>query len=423
LEDAIMVKKLTALAVASAQPRRDSGGKLARAEIADAGAHGLYLVVQASGAKSWALRYRFEGRPSKLILGTAEDLPLAQARAAAASAQLQLVAGVDPAAARRASRTLSSKNDAAAPIAAVADTVAEQAKQFLTLHGPKLRARTLSQYQSVIDRFVLPAWGALPVQAIRRRDVITLVDTIAVDRPVMANRTLGVLSKFFNWLMARDVIETAPTIGVEMPGTENARERVLDDNELAKLWRALDEEEPSIPAAVLKLLLLTGARRSEIAEAQWSEIDEKQRLLIIPKERSKNRQAHTVPLSPQTWSIVEAQLRTGPYVFSVNGRTPVQNFTRIKSRLRAKLGFNEHWQPHDLRRSVASGLQRLGYGAELIEAILGHRSGVFRGIASVYQRHSFDVEKRTALEAWGRHIERLVSGKPANIVALGKRRR
>jgi integrase len=416
--------KLTALAVAAAQPKRDGSGKATRAEIADAGANGLYLVVQPSGQKSWALRFRYQGRPSKVILGGAADLTLAQARAAAANAQLQLAAGTDPAAARRASRapTVSSEN-VAAKIGTADDSVADKVKQFLALHGPKLRPRTLAQYQSVIERFMLPAWGMRSVQEIRRRDVIALVEAIAVDRPIMANRTLGVLSKFFNWLMARDVIETAPTIGVEMPGTENARERLLDDGEITLLWRALDAEDDSVPAAVLQLLLLTGSRRSEIAEAQWSEIDPERRLLTIPKERSKNRAPHTVPLSPQAWAIIEAQLRTGPYVFTSNGRSPVQNFTRIKNRLRAKLGFDEHWAPHDLRRSVASGLQRLGYSVELIEVILGHRSGVFRGIVSTYQRHGYDAEKRAALEAWARHIEALVTGKPAKVLSLRKRRK
>ncbi len=263
------------------------------------------------------------------------------------------------------------------------------------------------------------ATGKRLVHEIRRRDVIALVEAIAVDRPVMANRTLGILSKLFNWLVARDVIAASPVHGVEMPGVEKAGDRALDDNEIATLWRACADE--GVVGAAVRIMLLTAARRTEVSAMRWAEINEEKRTWLLPSERSKNRQTHVVPLSTAAWEIIAALPRiSDTHVFSTSGNGPVVNFCRIKERLDAKLKFEKHWQFHDLRRSCASGLQRLGVRVEVIEATLGHRSGVFRGITSIYQRHDFADEKRAALEAWGRHVEGLVIRTSANVLPLRK---
>jgi integrase len=410
-----LTKKLTTLAFERAKPKLDSGGKLVRNEIADGGADGLYLIVQPSGAKSWAIRYRHNGRATKFTLGRGAALSLAEARKAAADARLALETGTDPAAERRAARAANKAEQHP-------DTVEALVKQFIALHGPKIRPATLRLYDSALRRFVLPKWAKRPVHEVRRRDVIALVEAIAVDRPVMANRTLGALSKFCNWLVARDVIAASPVHGVEMPGLEKARDRVLDDGELAALWHACTEE--GIVGAAVRIMMLTGARRSEVARMAWSEIDEQTRTWVLPAERSKNRQAHVVPLSTTASAILAALPRiSNTHVFSVSGDGPIVNFTRIKERLDAKLKFEKHWQPHDLRRSCASGLQRLGVRVEVIEATLGHRSGVFRGITSVYQRHEYAEEKRHALQAWADHVGQLVSGAPvAKVVPISGRR-
>jgi integrase len=167
------------------------------------------------------------------------------------------------------------------------------------------------------------------------------------------------------------------------------------------------------------VMLLTGARRTEVSAMRWAEIDEETRTWVLLSERSKNRQAHVVPLSTTAWEIIAALPRiSDTHGFSTSGNGPVVNFCRIKERLDAKLKLEKHWQFHDLRRSCASGLQRLGVRVEVIEAVLGHRSGVFRGITSIYQRHDFADEKRVALQRWADHIEQLVDGKPGKQVKL-----
>jgi integrase len=410
----MMAKKLTALSVENAQPKHVAGAPV-RTEIPDSGCPGLFLVVQPSGAKSWAVRYRFNRKPRKLTLdGGGAVMTLAAARAAAAGALYQIAQGDDPAAAKQTARIKVVEQETLR----AQDSVEKLVGEFIRLHGPKIRSNTLAQYESVVRRFIVPAWRSRTVHDIRKRDIIALIEPIAVEHPYMADRLLGVIHKFFAWLVARDVVATNPASGVEMPGTEVARERFLDDVEIVQLWAACEGD--LIFGAAIRVMLLVGARRSEVAEMRWSEIDTAARIWTLPATRSKNRRAHTVPLCTLAWEIINAVPRIAgcDFVFSTTGEGPIANFHHIKDRLDAKLNFAEPWVIHDLRRSCASGLQRLGVRVEVIEAALGHLSGSFRGIVGTYQRHDFADEKRVALQRWADHIEQLVTGKPAKILAL-----
>ena len=404
----MMAKKLTALSVENTQPRP------VRAEVPDGGCPGLFLVVQPSGVKSFALRYRFTGEPRKLTLGRYPEISLAQARATATGARVQIEEGIDPSASKRTARASVAEQEALR----AQDSVETLVGEFIRLHGPKIRPNTLAQYESVTRRFIIPGWADRTVHDIRKRDIIAMIGAIATDRPIMANRALGVLSKFFAWLVARDVIAASPCIGVEMPGAEVVRERFLDDGELIQLWAACEGDH--IFGAAIRVMVLVGARRSEVAEMLWSEIDTDARIWTLPAARSKNRRAHVVPLSSLAWEIINAVPRIAgcDFVFSTTGKGPIANFHHIKDRLDAKLNFDKAWRIHDLRRSCASGLQRLGVRVEVIEAALGHLSGSFRGIVGTYQRHDFADEKRVALQRWADHIEQLVTGKSAKILAL-----
>jgi integrase len=400
-----MAKQLTAVSVANAR----SGQR--RREIPDAGCRGLYLIVQPSGRKSWAVRYRFAGKPRKVTLDG--SLTLAAARKTAAEALHELERGNDPAA-------LKSKTKATAATLA-ADTVERWAAQFIELHARrKTRALTLAQYESVLRRLVLPAWRGRTVHDIKRRDVIELLEQIAVDRPIMANRTLGVLSKLFNWLCERDVIVASPCAGVKRPSEENARERVLTDPEIKRLWLACDAIGGPAGACI-KTLLLTGQRRSEVAGMRRSEISGD--VWSLPGERTKNKKRHDVPLSVQALAILESMpvIAGSDYVFTL-GRAPLSHFDRSKQLIDAQMKPDRPWVLHDLRRTVASGMARLGLRLPVIEKVLNHASGSFRGIVGVYQRHDFAAEKRDALARWADHVDSLVSGKPVGkVVSLRSR--
>ena len=190
---------------------------------------------------------------------------------------------------------------------------------------------------------------------------------------------------------------------------------MLDTTELARLWAACDEVDTRT-GDFIKLLLLTGCRRSEIAHATWGEIDAEKRELVIPPDRSKNKRRHVVPLVPQAWEIIERQqVKSKTWVFpALFGPGPMTGFHHVMAKLAAVVTFDPPVRLHDLRRSCASGLQRQGVAVELIEQILGHWSGTFRGIVGVYQRHDYSAEKRAALQRWADHL----TGERANVVPL-----
>jgi integrase len=193
---------------------------------------------------------------------------------------------------------------------------------------------------------------------------------------------------------------------------------VLDDGELLAVWRAAAELDwPFGP--IVQLLILTGQRRDEVAGMRWSELDLAQKTWTLPRGRVKNDNGHEVPLSPQATEIIEKlpRMKGSPFVFTTTGNTAVSGFSKTKEKLDAKTGV-EAWVMHDLRRSAASGMARLGVALPVIEKLLNHSSGTFAGVVGVYQRHSFSDEKRAALEAWGRHVAGLVEPLRANVIEL-----
>ena len=348
--------------------------------------------------------YNAAGRARKLTLPA--GITLAAARKLAADALLEVAQGRDPGSSKR-----DAKRNASAR---AADTVERLADQFIEQHAKrKTRENTWRATASIFRRLVVPVWGRRSVHEIVRRDVIDLVEGIAVDRPIAGNRTHAAVSRFFRWLCERDVIAASPCTGVPHPSKEKPRDRVLDDGELLRLWRAA--ETIGGPAgACIKLLMLTGQRRSEIGRLQWNEVGDD--ALNLAAARMKGRIGHSVPLSTQAAAIIASMPRAGDHVF---GR-PVR-FDLLKSALDIQMGSIPKWVVHDIRRSVASGMARIGVPVPVIEKILAHRSGTFGGITAVYQRHSFMPEMAAALQKWADHVDRLVSGKSAKVVKLQRR--
>jgi integrase len=411
-----MGKVLTARAVEAARPKRDTAGKLVRNEIPDGTGLGLFLQVEPTGTKAWTRRFRQSGVSKKVTLGKAGDggLSLAAARAAAAKHFLQVEQGI--------------VTVPAAPAVidpARGDIVEVAIASFLELHARrKNRTATAWAAERIFNRLVLPAWRGRSIHDIKRRDVIDLVESIAADRPYLANRTVAVLSKLFNWLMARDVLAASPVAGVERPHKEKARTHTLTDPELRALWLACEDGDPFTQA--IKLMVLSGTRRNEAAHLKYVEIDEPRRLWVLPATRSKNGREHLIPLSSQAWALIQAQPRIAgcPYVFSADGRGPVVGFAKAKTRISAKAGLEESsWRLHDLRRTCAAGLQRLGISVSVIEKALNHQSGVFRGIVSTYQTHDYAEEIRVALQRWSNYVEELAADRPSQTVVPMRRRR
>ena len=421
-------KFLTPIAVANAKPHKD------RVEIPDRGCGGLYLVVQPSGAKSWALRYRFNAKPKKLTLGSAltvqadvepknpvigVPLTLKGARKLAMAELHKIGQGIDPGVEKKTSRA--SAEQVASERAE--DTIGKLVPKFIDWQTKVKKRKSAAQTDYLLKKNVLEAWSGRVIHDIKRRDIIELVEAIAGDRPYLANRVLAAVRRFFNWAGKRDIIAANPCTGVEPPGEEKARERVLSDVEIVSLWKATDGiGEPFGP--LVKLMLLTGQRKSEVSGMKWSEIDVD--VWTLPGERTKNARLHIVPLSAQASAIIKSvtPIAGSDFVFTTTGTTSVGGFSRAKERLDKGMKGVKPWKFHDLRRTCATGLQKLGVETPVIERALNHISGSFKGVTGVYQRHDFADEKRIALQRWADHIDALVSGKPAaKVIKLRARRR
>jgi integrase len=413
-----MARILTQAAIDSEKPAG------ARREVPDAKVSGLRLVVQPSGAKSWALRYRFAGQPKKLTIGGYPAIGLADARKAGQAALGELARGNDPAAQKREAK-VTARATARAEERAALDVVEKVVEEFIERYA-KPNTRDWRETQRLLRKDVVAAWQGRRLSEIGKADIHRLLDKM-VDRgaAVTANRTFAQFRKLCRWAVSRGIIEHNPCDGVEAPTKETPRDRVLDERELALVWRAAGGLGfPYGPVA--RLLILTGARRDEVAAARWEEIDLEKRVWSLPAERSKNRRAHAIPLSPAAVEIIEGlpRFEGGPFLFAA-GKTPPSAFSKAKARLDVLVSEQNGGEPiphfviHDIRRSVASGLASIGIPLHVIERALNHVSGSFGGIVSVYQKHSYADEMRCASEAWARHVERIASGQAAsNVVEL-----
>ena len=392
-----MAKKLTALKVEQAgDPRK-------RVEIPDAGKPGLYLVIQPSRKKSWAVRYRFKGQAKKLTL---DGFPsLGTARKLAQEALDVVAEGSDPAAEKRAKKYADTSSDLFSAVAA--DFVERHAKR-------NTRASSVRLTEQWLNKDVLPRWGNKRVQDITKRDVLDLLDAV-IDRGggLSANRVLAVIRKLFNWAVQRGVITVSPAAGIKPPLAEQSRDRILSDDEIRWLWLAGDKVGYPF-GSMAKMLLLTGQRRNEVAGMTWAELDLDKKLWTLPGGRTKNDEAHEVPLSDPALAVIASLPRIKSdkgFLFTTNGTTHVSGYSRAKAVIdkgmldiaREERGLEAEiprWTFHDCRRTAVSGMARLGISLPVIEKTVNHSSGSFAGIVGVYQRHSFANEKRNALEAW-----------------------
>ncbi|HEY8009177.1 MAG TPA: site-specific integrase [Methylocella sp.] len=260
-------------------------------------------------------------------------------------------------------------------------------------------------------------WSRRRLSEITTSDVHSLLDKI-VERgsPVTANRTLASLRRLCSWAKGRKIITANPCDDIEAPATETARDRILTDDELLAVWRA-SEAIGNPYVGFIRLLILTGARRSEIAGMRWSEIDIEKKLWTLPKERTKNKREHIVPLSDLAIDIIQhiPRIAGSDCVISFTGG-PITGFYPVKNRLDELMPGVPHWTLHDLRRTFASGLARLVIAIHVVEALLNHRSGVISGIAAVYNRHDYLPEKVAAMATWSNYVSALVSGQSASNV-------
>jgi integrase len=400
---------LTQRAVDAAKPP-----KAGRDTRADGIVPGQQFIVHSGGKKSYRLLTRIAGKLENLPIGDAALMTLAEARAKGKGMLAAIAAGQDP------------REDKLAATNTRAETVGAVASTFIERHAkPRNKLRTVAENKRLIDRNVLPSWGRRPISSIKRRDVVALLDSI-VDRgsPVAANRVFTVGRTMFGWAVERGLIETSPFDHVKAPTGETSRDRTPSDSELALILRAADSlGYPFGP--YFKLLAYTGQRREEVAGMRWSELDEGPTLWTLPRERAKNNTQHSVPITPAVRAILVGLPRFDDlgFLFTTTGATSISGFSKAKAALDAAITELNGgapltpWRVHDLRRSMASGMAKLGVQMPVVEKLLNHVSGSFAGVAGIYQRHEFRAEKRQAMEAWVQHLLALESGDAApNVV-------
>jgi integrase len=359
-------------------------------EVFDLGYPGMAVRVGHGGAKSFEMFYRVSGKLRRETIGRWPEVSLAKAREAWRGAREAIARGDDPS---RRGKT---------PAMLFESVVEEWLRRDQSKNKPS------SQYQvnRSLEVDLLPAWRGKRVDEITKRDVIDLLDSIT-DRgaPIMARRVQSFARRFFHWCIERDILKIDPTAGMPRVGNGKSRERVLSDEELAKVWNAASD---GLYGSATRLLILTGARREEITQLRWSEVDGDS--IKLEGSRTKTGAPHIIPLSKAAKEVLASvpHIAGSDFVFTLSGQKPIAAWSKPKVQLDAESGVT-NWRIHDLRRTVATGMQKLGVSLQVTEAILGHTSGSRGGIVGVYQRHDYANEKRVALEAWGQHVMAIIA--------------
>jgi integrase len=364
---------------------------------------GFGIRLREGGSRSFVFQYRTGERQRRIALGSAAAIDIGKARETAKDLYARVRLGEDPA---------GDKTDAKIK---AAETFEATAARFLEYKRTRLRPRSYAQVERHVLKYAKPLHG-LQLAKIERRDIATAIMSVTdTAGAVTANRTRATLSDMFAWAMMHGLTETNPVIGTPM-NKERARARVLTPAELQLIWNHLDKDHF---AAIIRLLALTGCRASEIADMRWSEL--RDNTIVLPSERTKNHRVHIVPLSAPARSIIDAQ----PHRVNADGRARdlifgageggFSGWAVCKRRLDARIaeatgGPIEHWVPHDLRRTVATGMADLGTSPHVIECVLNHVGGFRAGVHGIYNRNNYAREMQSALEQWAEHLTAIVEG-------------
>lgn len=368
---------------------------------------GFGLKVTPAGAKSYVLQYRTGGReaPTRRYTIGKHGSPWTpeQARRRALDLLTEVRGGRDPVKVEKDRRSAEVELAFDAYIAV-----------FIKRYARSEQTRSWRQAEAVLKNHASPVFGSKPIDTISRREIARLIESVTDHSQSTARYLHAVLRKLFRWAVARGDLSASPMAEMIAPRPVPARERVMSDPEIAALWRATTDLGWPF-GTMFRMLLITGQRREEVAAMRWSEINLAAKAWTIPASRAKNGSSHLVPLPLRALAELRAiQRGSSDFVFSCNQTTAPSGWSKAKKRLD---GILEEaipdlptWRTHDLRRTVATGLQRLDVRFEVIEAILNHVSGSRAGVAGVYQRHDWADEKRAALSLWAQAIKRPIRG-------------
>jgi integrase len=384
---------------------------------------GFGLRVTAGGKRVFIYQYRIGATVRRTPLGEwGTELTTAKARRKAEAMRGQVRDRRDPVAERKAALAEALVAEAKAKVAAaVSAYTIEVLVSDWTTHHLAQRSASYRRRVPVELRRALKAWVATPADALSRADAVRVLDSVKSGAgPVAANRLRAEARACWGWAVKRGALTVNPWEATPRPlARETARERVMTDAELGALYAAAgDLSEPW--GVLVRLLILTGQRRGEVSGMHWDELDLDAGTWSLPGERTKNGQPNVVPLTAEAVALLRTVKRRkgATFVFEGPRKTPMTGFGKMKARLDKALANAAKeanrkalpWVLHDLRRTVATGLQRLGVRLEVTEAVLNHVSGSRSGIVGVYQRHGWEREKGEALKAWTAHVLRAAEG-------------
>jgi integrase len=450
--------------------------KAKRRRIRDAKATSLFLIIEPSGHKSWQMRFRRpDGKPAKITLGPygkvelkgdpqiGQPLSLKAAHQLAAEVHRHRALGADVVGdhkARKHRQRAEIKERAATGFAACARQFVVEHKTKSGAHPRRWRetARLLGLiYPPGSDLKSEPEtakgglaerWADKPVAEIDGHDVWSVIDEARrMGIPGRQRRNKGLseararalfatLSNLFGWLQRHRRIAGNPVAGVHRPSVGGGRDRTLSADEIQRFWKACSSiDAPRVSGAprpfcpLLRLLLLSGQRLNEVAGMTRHELGD-DGIWRLPGERTKNHREHIVPLPPMARDLIPRG--KGKFVFSTTGSTPVSGWSRLKRRLDAAMlaiareergadATIPAWRLHDLRRTAVTGMAELGIQPHVIELVVNHVSGTRSGVAGTYNKSELMPERKAALERWAAHVEGLVSGRPAKVVALRRK--
>jgi integrase len=378
---------LTAKAVEKIRPP-SSGQK----EHWDAALPGFCLRVSENGTKAWVLMARLRGKLIRFTLGRYPILGLAEARTRAREAIRLIGEGQDP----RELWKQQEGGDEASSFKAVAQKFLDRSAKGKP---------SFDETERIVNKELLSVWDTTPIEEIGRRDVVALLDKI-VDRkrPIMANRTLGVASRIFSFALDRGLIDAHPCARMKRPGREQKRERVYSEKEIRSLWKAFKKIGKPY-GRIFQFLLVTAQRRGEAASALWKDIDGEAKLWVLAKTKSGH--GHEVPLTALAFDVLSDLSRKRKHVFSAYADKDPNGFSKPSATVRTLSGVGD-FRIHDLRRTAATFMARIGVPKITISRVLNHAEG---GVTSIYARHGYLEEKRSALDRWAVELARLLDVK------------
>lgn len=390
--------------------------------LSDAEVVGLRVRAMAGGRTFYACwTDRATGERRRERLGTWGALTLEKAREAARAILGDVAKNIDPAAVRQERREAAEARKAEAAL-----TLAALVNDWAALHLAQKRPRYASEAVRAL-RYAFAAHLERPAARLTKAEVVAVLDGLTkAGHAAMAGRTMAYGRACYAWAHKRGRLPGNPFAGLPIPAAVVARERVLSPEEVGRIWNAAKAMgEPWGP--LFRLLLLTLARREEVAGMRWGELSPDLSTWTIPGERMKRGAAHVVALSEPAREALRAvtRIKGQDLVFSTTRKTPVSGFTKAKAAL-DKAAKVTGWRLHDIRRSGVSALAAMGFNPVVADLLLAHRPATLSAVARVYQRHDYAAEREAALKAWAAHVLRAAEAKDeaaGNVVPMARAKR